>query len=321
MKTVLVTGVAGFIGSNLTRALLEGGYRVVGIDNFDDTYDMRFKEENLNTFTEEKNFVLYRLDIRNEKEIEAVFSKEKPSYVVHLAAKADTRDAVANPEEYLSVNITGTLRVLEAARKNEVIRTVLASSSSVYGNDTVAPYVETASADRPISPYGATKRAMELLAYSYHHNFQMPIVCLRYFNVYGERNRPTMVPYKWTEALLSGKEIELSGAGTRKRDYTYVGDVVRATILAMERHLDFEILNIGNSNPLSLAELLAIFEKVLGVTAVVRSRESHKASVEETYADVSKAKRLLNWEPTVSPEDGIERLANWFRTHRIKESV
>lgn len=317
MKTVLVTGAAGFIGSDLTKALLEKGYRVVGVDNFDDTYDVAFKEENVAPFLQNPNFKLERIDIRDLAALAAVFEAEKPSYVVHLAAKADTRKAVNDPRLYVSVNIDGTLNILELCREHPVENLVIASSSSVYGNSSIAPFTEDQNADRPLSPYGATKRSTELLAHSYHHNFNMNITCLRFFNAHGENNRPNMVPYVWTEKLLHGEEIELSGGGAPKRDYTYIGDIVRGTMLAMEKPLGFEVINLGNSSPASLSELLAIFEKVLGVTAKVKVRPSNPASVDETYANIDKAKRLLGWEPEVSLEEGITRLVAWYRANRL----
>ena len=317
MKTVIVTGAAGFIGSNLVQALLEKGYRVVGIDNFDDTYDLAFKEGNIAPFIGNPNFKLERIDIRDLSSMEAIFQAEKPAYVVHLAAKADTRKAVATPRLYVSVNIDGTLNILELCREYPVENLIIASSSSVYGNSSAVPFTEDQGADRPLSPYGATKRSIELLAHSYHHNFDMNITCLRYFNAHGENNRPGMVPYIWTEKLLHGEEIELSGGGAPKRDYTYIGDIVGGTILAMEKPLCFEVINLGNSSPASLSELLAIFEKVLGVTAKVKTRPSNHASVDETYANIDKAKRLLGWEPEVSLEEGIVRLIAWFRANRL----
>lgn len=320
MKTVLVTGAAGFIGSNFTKALLEKGYRVVGVDNFDDTYDTRFKESNIAPFAGNANFTLYRVDIRDLPELTAVFKKEKPSYVVHLAAKADTRKAVNTPRIYISVNIDGTLNILELCREYSVENLVIASSSSVYGNSSHVPFTEDQPADRPISPYGATKRSVEHLAHTYHHNFGMNITCLRYFNAVGENNRPGMVPYVWAEKLLHGDEIEISGDGSRRRDYTYIGDTVRGTMLAMEKPLGFEVINLGNNTPASLNELLAIFEKVIGTKARVKSRPSHGASVEVTYANTNKAKKLLGWEPTTSLEEGITRLVAWFRLSRFKES-
>lgn len=319
MKTVLVTGCAGFIGSNLTGALLEKEYRVVGVDNFDDTYDTRFKESNIAPFADNANFTLHRVDIRDLPELTAVFEKEKPSYVVHLAAKADTRKAVNTPRLYTSVNIDGTLNILELCREYPVENLVIASSSSVYGNSSQVPFTEDQPADRPISPYGATKRAIEHLAHTYHHNFKMNITCLRYFNAVGENNRPNMVPYIWAEKLLKGEEIEISGDGRRRRDYTYIGDIVRGTILAMEKPLGFEIINLGNNTPASLNELLEIFGKVIGTKASVKSRPSHGASVEVTYANVDKAKKLLGWEPTTSLEDGVIKLVAWFRANRLEE--
>ncbi len=319
MKTVLITGAAGFIGSNLTHALLTGGYRVIGVDNFDDTYDPHLKEIHIAPFINNPNFILHRIDVCNLPDLTNVFKVEKPSYVIHLAAKADTRAAVKNPRIYTAVNIEGTLNILELCREYPVENLVIASSSSVYGNTPRIPLVETEAADRPLSPYGATKRAMELLAYTYNHNFDMNITCLRYFNAYGKNNRPDMVPYIWTDRLLHNEEVKISGDGSRKRDYTNVSDIVRATILAMHTPLGFEIINIGNNTPVSLRELLSIFEKVIGVTAKVKSRPSHPASVEVTYANISKAKKLLDWEPQVVLQDGITQLVAWFRANRFEE--
>jgi len=320
METVLVTGAAGFIGSNLTKTLLDEGYRVVGVDNFDDTYDPRFKEEQIAPFLTDSNFILERADIRDLSALKDIFETEKPSYVIHLAAKADTRDAVQNPRLYISVNIDGTLNILELCKEYAVANLIIASSSSVYGNSSRIPWKEDEAADRQISPYGATKRSTELLAHTYHHNFGMSIICLRYFNVYGENNRPGMVPYLWTEKLLHGEEIEISGDGSRKRDYTYVGDTVRATIGAMKSSLGFEIINVGNNHPLSLLELLEAFERIIGTKVTVRTRPSHPASVESTYANIEKAKKLLGWEPEVSIDEGLTRLVTWFRANRLKES-
>jgi UDP-glucuronate 4-epimerase len=317
MKTVLVTGGAGFIGSNLVGKLLQEGYRVACVDNFDTTYDPSFKEENIAPFLHDKNFSLYRVDIRNLDELRTVFEKEKPTHVAHLAAKADTRAAVENPRVYVSVNMDGTLNMLELCREFGVQMTVLASSGSVYGNNPNVPWKEDERTDFPLSAYGVTKKAMELLAYTYHHNFNMHIICLRYFNVYGENNRPTMVPYMWAKAFLTGEEIEMSGEGTRRRDFTYVGDVADATMLALESSLGYEVINVADSKPHSLTDLFAVFEKVTGVAPPVRKRSSHPASVNEMYADSSKAKKLLGWEPKVFLEEGVTRLVAWFKANRL----
>lgn len=317
METILVTGAAGFIGSNLTKTLLEQGYRVVGVDNFDDTYDPAFKEEHIQEFRGNENFVLYRTDIREMEDMRIIFEKEQPHRVAHLAAKADTRAAVNDPYPYFTVNMLGTLNILELAREHGVKMTVIASSGSVYGNNPNIPWTEEEVTNFPLSAYGVTKKSTEMLGYTYHHNFAMNVVFLRYFNVYGENNRPTMMPYKWARAFLNGEEIELSGEGTRKRDLTYVGDAVRGTIAALKSDIGYEVFNIGNSNPVSLRELISVFEKTTGKTVPIRSRESHNASVNEMFADTSKAKAQLDWEPQTSVEEGIERLVNWVRANRI----
>lgn len=317
MKTVLVTGGAGFIGSNLVAELLRQKYRVVCVDNFDDTYDPKFKEQHLAPCLKNPNFKLYRQDIRSLTDLKKIFATETPQSVVHLAAKADTRDAVKNPYVYISVNVEGTLNVLELCKDFAIKKLVMASSGSVYGNNPNIPWDEDENTDFPLSAYGASKKLTEMLAFTYHHNFGLQIICLRYFNVYGENNRPNMVPYKWVKALLAGEEIELSGTGNRKRDFTYVGDVVAATILALQSNLQFEILNVANSQPVSLKQLLKVFEKVTGVTAKVHSRPSHRASVGVMYANSKKAQKLLNWQPKVSIEQGITKLVTWFRANRL----
>jgi UDP-glucuronate 4-epimerase len=314
MKSVILTGAAGFIGSNLAKELLARGYKVVGVDNFDEgLYDAKTKEENISPLLDNQNFKLFRVDIREREALREVFEREKPEYVAHLAARANVRNAAKDPYPYISNNIEGTLNILELCRDFGVKNLVLASSSSVYGDDPNLPWTEDGLADKPVSPYGVTKRATELLAYTYHRNTGMNITCLRYFNAYGESNRPDLVPYIWGTKILNDEEIEISGDGSRRRDYTYIGDVVDATILALEKPLGFEILNIGNSNPVSLKELLEVFEKVSGKKAKVKSRPSNSVSMEATYADINKAKRLLGWEPKVKIEEGVRRLMDWLK--------
>ena len=320
MKTVLVTGGAGFIGSRtILQLLISGNVRVVCVDNFDDTYDRSFKEQNVRQFSDNSSYVQYEADITDKDAINEIFEKEKPTHILHLAAKADTRDAILNPQTYIDTNITGSLNILEAAKTHNVENIVAASSSSVYGNNERVPWQESDQDLHPISPYGVTKYAFENLAYTYHLHFSLPITLLRYFNVYGENNRPGMVPYKWAEAMLTDKQIEISGDGERRRDYTYVGDTVRGTIAALWKPLGFEIINLGHGSPLSLNELLALFEKTTGEKAAFTSRASHPGSVEHTYADATKAYKLLGWKPKVSHEIGIQRLVDWFRENRLKK--
>ncbi|MBI5045401.1 MAG: GDP-mannose 4,6-dehydratase [Candidatus Niyogibacteria bacterium] len=320
MKTVLVTGGAGFIGSNLIRELLSGGqYRVAVVDNMDSSYEVAYKEDNLRPFDGHENFIFYKKDILDFAGLKKIFEKEKPEYVVHLAAKTDTRKAVADPYIYEAINIKGTINLLELAKDYGVKNFVFASSSSVYGNTASVPFKEDDAHSFAISPYGATKRSGEFFIYTYYHNFGLNSVCLRFFNAYGENNRPDMVPYIWTDKILRGEQIEISGGGSRKRDYTYVGDTVGAIIKALElKDAGFEILNIGYGRPYSLRELLAALEKVIGTKAKVKERPSHAASVEETCADIKKAKLILGWEPEVSLEDGLSRLVIWFKQNRMK---
>lgn len=322
MKVIVVTGAAGFIGSNLAEALLKsGGYRrVVGIDNFDPLYPVRFKKENVAALRAHKRFAFYKADIRNAAAMQRIFAKEKPEAVVHLAAKADTRGAVIAPREYLATNIDGTLNLLECARQYGVKKFIFASSSSVYGNNNKAPFTEDANTDTPLSPYGASKKAGELLAYTYHHNFGLPVVCIRIFNAYGPRMRPGLVLYRWVEDILRGKTVELSGRGTRKRDYTYIDDLVRAFMLALKKNIGYEIINIGNSRPVTLNRLLAAIERATGTKAQVRSRPSHHASVELTHASTAKAKRVLGWKPRVGITEGVTNFVSWFRRERFKKA-
>jgi UDP-glucuronate 4-epimerase len=318
MKTILVTGGAGFIGSQTIKQLLEDvATTVVCVDNFDDTYERVYKEENIASFKKQENFRLEEISIVDRESMTQLGEKYTFTHILHLAAKADTRNALENPYIYVDTNITGSLNVLELAKQQQVENLVIASSSSVYGNNPRVPWVESDTDLKPISPYGVTKYTVENLAYTYHVQFDVPVTLLRYFNAYGEGNRPGMVPYIWAEAMLTDCQLKISGDGERRRDYTYIGDVVRANLFALEKPLGYEILNIGYGSPLSLNELRALFEQVSGKTAEVTSRPSHPASVEETYADTARAKELLNWQPEVSHEEGIKRLLEWFTAHRL----
>jgi len=318
MDKVLVTGGAGFIGSACIRGLLAGtNFKVICIDNFDATYERSFKEDNVAEFKDSDRFTLIEADVTDKATLEAVFKEHAPTHVLHLAAKADTRNAVTDPYPYVATNIIGTLNVLEMAVASGVKQVVAASSSSVYGNNPNVPWSERNHELNPISPYGVTKLCTEHLAYTYYKNHQLPVTMLRYFNAYGEGNRPGMVPYRWAQAMLTDQQIELSGDGSRRRDYTYIGDIVRATLTALTTPLGFEVINLGHSSPLSLRELLTLFETVTGKKAIVNSRASHPASVEDTYADTQKAKDLLGWAPEVSHQEGVARLVDWFRAHRL----
>jgi UDP-glucuronate 4-epimerase len=242
----------------------------------------------------------------------ALFKKERFEAVMHLAAKCDARKAVDDPEPYLQTNILGTWNLLDAAREYGVTKFVFASTSSVYGNGNKAPFKETASTDRALTAYGASKKAAEQLAYTYHHNFGLSVVCLRIFNAYGERMRPDLVLPKWVRGVEKGEAIKLSGKGTRKRDYTYVGDLARGFALALYAPLGFEVINVGSSKPVALTQLLGIVEKTLGKKANVEEVPSHKGSVEMTHANTKKAELVLGWKPEVMLGEGVAKYVAWL---------
>lgn len=307
----IVTGGAGFIGSHVCQALLEKGAQVVCIDNLNDYYNPEIKERNLKLLTH-KNFSFYKVDITDVQALQHVFEKEKPDKVIHLAARAGVRPSIEQPLLYSEVNVTGTTRLLELSREHNVKRFVFASSSSVYGEREKVPFSETDPTDHPISPYAATKKAGEILCYNYSYSFGLPVVCLRFFTVYGPRGRPDMAPYKFMKAIMDGKTIDVYGDGTSMRDYTYIGDITKGILAAAESNLQYEIINLGNSNPVKLSEFIATIEKVVGKKAQLRRLPMQAGDVSKTYADVSKAKELLRWSPTTPLEEGMKKLYQYF---------
>jgi len=311
---ILVTGGAGFIGSHVVDALLADKTveRVVAVDNFDTNYDPALKEANARIHKKDKRYALVRADITDRKRMRALFKRERFDAVMHLAAKCDARKAVDDPEPYLHTNILGTWNLLDAAREYGVTKFVFASTSSVYGNGNKAPFKETASTDRALTAYGASKKAAEQLAYTYHHNFGLQVVCLRIFNAYGERMRPDLVLPKWVRAIQKGDAIKLSGKGIRKRDYTYVGDLARSFVLALHAPLGFEVINVGSSKPVALTQLLGIVEKTLGKKAKVEEVPSHTGSVELTHANTKKAELVLGWKSEVALKEGVATYVAWL---------
>ena len=307
---ILITGCAGFIGSHLTERLLEKS-KVVGIDNFDDYYDPKIKEENVSNFLDNPNFTLYREDIRNFDEIKKVFEENKINKVVHLAAKAGIRASIKNPLLYQDVNVRGTSNLLKLAKDFKVKNFVFSSSSSVYGNEKI-PFSED-SETNPISPYGTSKKAAELECKKFHDSYGLKVTCLRFFTVYGPRGRPDMAPYKFTRLIDEGNEIQMYGDGTSKRDYTYVADIVEGIIQALEKNLDFEIINLGCSEPVELKRFISLIEKNLGKKAMINQVEMQPGDMKETYADASKARKLLNWKPKINIEEGIKLFTDWYK--------
>lgn len=312
METVLVTGGAGFIGSHVCERLLRDGHQVVCVDDFNDYYDPAAKERNVSLFAGNKAFSLHREDIRDRKAMDAVMRKHACTRIIHLAARAGVRPSLDDPALYADVNINGTLNLLELAKAYKVKGVVSASSSSVYGLTKRIPFSEDDEVSCQISPYGVSKRAGELYCHAYHELYGIPITCLRFFTVYGPRGRPDMAPYKFTKLIDGGKPIEMFGDGSSRRDYTYIADIVDGIIAAMVKNCPFEIINLGNSNPISLKEFIAIIEEKLGKKAAVKRLPLQPGDLPETYADVRKAERLLGFRPNVSVKEGMGKFIDWY---------
>jgi len=308
----LVTGGAGFIGSHLIERLLKEREKVICIDDFNDYYNPRIKRANIQPFRKEKNFRLYEADIRDSKAMSEVFEKEDIQSVVHLAARAGVRDSLTAPHLYAQVNIHGTLNLLEEVRRKGVRKFIFGSSSSVYGLSSRVPFREDDPADKPISPYAATKRAGELLCYSYHQLYHTPITILRFFTVYGPRGRPEMAIYKFARLIDTGREIPLYGDGTSQRDYTYVSDIVQGITSALQENFSFEIFNLGGGKMVELKQMVSLLERSLKKKAKIKYYPDQPGDVCLTSADISKARKSLKYSPRVFLPEGIERFIQWY---------
>jgi UDP-glucuronate 4-epimerase len=312
---VLITGGAGFIGSHLTRRLLARGDRVTVLDDFNDYYDPALKRANVAPFVDRGGRPDYRLvsgDIRDASLVESLFATEKFGAVVHLAARAGVRPSLKEPILYEEVNCIGTLRLLEAARRHGPDRFLFGSSSSVYGINRKVPFAEDDAVDQPISPYATTKRAGELLCYNYHHLYGMRIACLRFFTVYGPAQRPEMAIHKFTDLLARGRTIPLYGDGESRRDYTYVDDIVDGLLASLDLAPGFEILNLGGAETTSLKDLVHWLAEELAVVPRIEYLPNQPGDVPITYADVSKAARLLGYSPKVPIREGLRRFVRWY---------
>ena len=313
MRSVLVTGGAGFIGSHLVEALLQAGRDVVALDNFDSFYDPEVKRRNVAAFSGRPGFRLVEGDIRDEKTVERVFTAHPVDVVVHLAARAGVRPSIEQPLLYSDVNPNGTVVLLEACRRHNVGKFVFGSSSSVYGNSPKAPFSEKDDVSMPISPYAATKRAGELLCATYHALYRLNVFCLRFFTVYGPRQRPEMAIHKFTRFIDRGLPLPRFGDGSTQRDYTYIDDVISGVVRAVERVQGYEILNLGGSRTTRLADLIAHLERLLDKKAVIEGQPDQPGDVVTTWADVAKAHRLLEYEPKIGIEEGLARFIEWYR--------
>ena len=323
MSTYFITGGAGFIGSTLSEKLIEKGNKVVAIDNFCDFYDPKIKENNVKELVLNPNFKLYRADIRDREAVRKIFDENKIDVVMNLAAMAGVRPSIENPCLYQEVNCLGLQNILEEMKLHNVKNGVLASSSSVYGNCKEVPFREDMIVDYAISPYAATKKANEVMAHVYHKLYDMNIIMLRFFTVYGPKQRPDLAINKFTRLMLEGKEIPMFGDGTTSRDYTYVDDIVDGIIKSCEYTLKnknvYEILNIGNSSPTSLKEMINVIGKTLGVEPKIKQLPMQPGDVDRTYANISKAKKLIGYSPKTSFEEGIKKFVEWYKNTEVKK--
>jgi UDP-glucuronate 4-epimerase len=315
MNTLLVTGGAGFIGSHLCEHLLNEGAKVICLDNFDNFYDPNIKIKNVEGIAKKfsEQFELVTGDIRNPDHLKGIFQKNQVDSVIHLAARAGVRPSIAEPLLYQDVNLRGTIVLLEACKATRMKNFVFASSSSVYGENQRVPFTEEDLDIQPISPYGATKRSGELLCYSYHHLYGMNIACLRIFTAYGPRQRPEMAIHKFTHLIDQGEKIPIYGDGSSRRDYTYIDDLIEGVLGVIRHHKGFEVYNLGESQTTSLIELIKLIEGALGKKANIEMLETQPGDVSITYADISKAKRMLGYQPKVKMKEGIRRFVEWYK--------
>lgn len=311
MIKILITGCAGFIGSSLVDRLLNLGFSVVGIDNLDTFYDKSIKLQNLHTALKSNYFKFIHGDILQPELVKEIIKVENVNLVVHLAAKAGVRPSILDPAAYYLTNVQGTLTVLEAMRENGINKIIFASSSSVYGNNPKVPFSEEDSVDHPISPYAATKKAGELLCYTYHHLYRFDVFCLRFFTVYGPRQRPDLAIHKFTDIILDENEIPVFGDGSTRRDYTYIDDILDGILSAIRNVSGYEIINLGESRTIRLDELLHLLSVNLNKKLNIKKLPLQAGDVDITYADISKAKRLLNYQPNWGFEDGLHAFLNW----------
>ncbi len=311
-QTILVTGAAGFIGSHAAQALIDRGYRVIGVDNFCDFYDRSWKEMNLKSISPGDQIDVEELDIIDGAKIDQLIAKARPFAILHLAAMAGVRPSIERPAYYCRVNVEGTTNLLQSAVKHGVKKFLFASSSSVYGNASRVPFSEEDPVEEPISPYAATKRAGELIAYTYWNLYKLPIFCLRFFTVYGPRQRPDLAIHKFTRLISRGDPIPVFGDGSTSRDYTFVEDTVAGILASLDRCDRFRIYNLGGSEPVTLSALISGLEKAIGKRAIIDRRPAQPGDVERTFADLKRANSELGYKPKVTLDVGLSRFVEWF---------
>jgi nucleoside-diphosphate-sugar epimerase len=315
MGRYLVTGAAGFIASRVSQLLMDDGHSVVGVDNMNDAYDPRMKEYRLARLVKQEKFDFVKMDIADKNAAFKLIDKGPFDAVINLAARAGVRQSVENPWVYVDTNVTGTLNMLETAIRSGTKKFILASTSSIYGNNPPIPTPETASSDHPLQPYSATKKGAEALCHSYHYLHNLDVTVFRYFTVYGPAARPDMVMFRFAQWISEGREVRVNGDGTQSRGFTYVDDIARGTILGL-KPVGYEIINLGGHQVITINDLIAKVEKLVGKKANVVYQDRHPADVMENSANVEKAMSMLGWSPKVSLEEGIPNLVNWYLAER-----
>jgi len=312
---ILITGGAGFIGSHVAKKMLELGNEVVIIDNLNDYYDIKLKKDRLKVFLAGLKFKFYKTDISDYKKLEKIFAEHKFDCICHLAAQAGVRYSLTNPWIYEKTNIAGTLNLLELAKVNKIKKFVFASSSSVYGGNTKLPFSETDSVDKPMSFYATTKKSCELLAYNYHSLYGIKVCGLRFFTVYGPWGRPDMACFKFADLIRKNKPIEIYNFGKMKRDFTYIDDIVSGVVSAIKNTYDYEIINLGNNHPEDLSQMIFLLEKYFKKINKKKYLPMQAGDVAATWADINKAKELLNYNPSISLEEGIKKFIVWYKSY------
>lgn len=311
MKKILVTGAAGFVGSKVAEMLLKDKYQVIGIDNLNNYYDIKLKLWRLDNLKKYSNFTFYKTDIEKYNALRSIFKSNCPNAIINLAARAGVRYSLENPFIYLSTNASGCLNLLELCRQYKVPKFILASTSSLYAGQKM-PFKEDLPVNSPISPYAASKKAAESMSYTYHFLYGLDVTIVRYFTVYGPAGRPDMSIFRFIKWIEEGSPLEVFGDGSQERDFTYIDDIARGTIKAL-KPLGYEVINLGNNHPHKLTEAIKLIEKYTGKQAQFKYKEFHKADMKATWADIDKAKKLLDWQPKVSLEKGIKRTVEWTK--------
>ena len=317
MASYIVTGAAGFIGSQVALALLNQGHTVLGVDNLSHAYDVRMKQHRLEALASRESFKLLQADIAEKATIDQLFAQDlKPEAVINLAAIAGVRASTTDPWSYLNTNTLGTLNMLEYARHQKVSKFILASTSSLYGEDGTPPHNELAPTDHPLAPYAASKKGAEAFAYSYHHLYKIDVSVLRYFTVYGPAGRPDMSMFRFCQWISEGRPVTITGDGSQSRGFTYVDDIASGTLLALKK-VGYEVFNLGGHEVISINDLVTMLEEMIGKSALRQYIPAHPADVYSNVADVSKARQMLGWQPQIGLEEGVRRLVDWYQSNRL----